>query len=132
MLNAFLKPGIEFASKTAAPLFSKTARDPKMLDKMYKELEKMAPYWEDMSTYQESSGYFIGLTHANLQADNAWFWTDEHGDLDCGVFDLMNLSRGPIPARVMGCLSGAEADLMDEHVEKFFQVYCSEFERYGG
>lgn len=32
-------------------------------------------------------GDFVGAMHMNLQADNAYLWYDDEGDLDVGIFD---------------------------------------------
>ena len=32
-------------------------------------------------------GDFVGAMHMNLQADNAYLWYDDAGDLDVGIFD---------------------------------------------
>ena len=42
----------------------------------------MAPHFEDIRHFLASSSDFLGAMHMNLQADNAYLWHDEEGDLD--------------------------------------------------
>lgn len=47
----------------------------------------IAPYFEDIRLFLSNSSDFLGAMHMNLQADNAYLWKDEEGDLDAGIFD---------------------------------------------
>lgn len=51
------------------------------------EIVSMAPYFEDIRQFLSNSSDFLGAMHMNLQADNAYLWKDEEGDLDAGIFD---------------------------------------------
>lgn len=132
LASAFLDDGIDFAANVAPRLFSDLARSPEHLSRMKEDTLKIAPFWEDMQTYAQNSSDFQGMIHVNLQADNAWFWKDEHGDLDSGLFDLMGMGRGSLISCWMGCLGGAESDLLCEHIEGLCKCFADEFHRYGG
>uniref|UniRef100_A0A7S4V3V1 Uncharacterized protein n=2 Tax=Alexandrium monilatum TaxID=311494 RepID=A0A7S4V3V1_9DINO len=93
----------------------------------------MCPHFGDMSgAYQSNHSDFIAANHANLQADNAWFWRDEYGDLGCGILDWGGFARAPFTMRFTGCLSGADADLLLAHIEGICQAYVDEYHRCGG
>ena len=51
---------------------------------MKQEILSMAPHFEDIRHFLASSSDFLGAMHMNLQADNAYLWHDEEGDLDVG------------------------------------------------
>jgi len=103
------------------------------LQKLKEEVLDMSPYFGDMSgTYQSNNSDYIAANHANLQADNAWFWRDEYGDLSCGVLDWGGFMRSPIVARFAGCLSGASCDTLMEYIEDICQCYADEYLRCGG
>lgn len=115
--------------KIAAP----ELRDEATLKRVKAELIEMAPYFSDMSDYyQRSNSDFVGLAHVNLQVDNAWFWRDEYGDLDCGVLDWGGISRQPFAAKFAGCVSGADSDILLAHIEGLCQCFCDEYHRCGG
>eukprot|EP00930_Biecheleria_cincta_P042051 TRINITY_DN28921_c0_g1_i1.p1 TRINITY_DN28921_c0_g1~~TRINITY_DN28921_c0_g1_i1.p1 ORF type:complete len:722 (-),score=108.87 TRINITY_DN28921_c0_g1_i1:144-2309(-) len=115
--------------KIAAP----ELRDEATLMRVKAELIEMAPYFSDMSEYyQRNNSDFVGLVHANLQVDNAWFWRDAYGELDCGVLDWGGLTRQPFAAKFAGCVSGADCDLLLAHIEGLCQCFVDEYHRCGG
>jgi len=129
---AQMDTGIQFASSTAPQLFSRRGRDPRLLEKMKRELCEMAPHFQDFQAFFASSSDYVAAMHLNLQADNAYFWRDDHGDLDCGVLDWCGFNRVPFVANFMGCLSGADSDLLDAHEESLMRCFADEYARYGG
>merc|ERR1712129_558519 len=100
---------------------------------MGEDIVHLAPHHsQDVNLFVSNTSDWVAATHMNLQADNAWFWSDEHGNLDCGVFDWCGFNRNPFVATFLGCLSGATADFLDEHEEGLMRIFCDEYERYGG
>lgn len=69
----------------------------------------------------------VALCHWNANLDNAWFWRDERGELQCGLLDWGNVSRMNVAMALWGCLSGAEVALWDRHsddlLSRFIDVY---------
>lgn len=104
-----------------------------ILTKVKDELVAMSPWFRDMSgTYQQNNSDYVVAAHANLQADNAWFWRDEYGDLTCGVLDWGGFSRSPCPVRWLGCLTGADVETLLAHEEGIIQCFVDEYHRCGG
>eukprot|EP00443_Scrippsiella_acuminata_P084788 CAMPEP_0115545616 /NCGR_PEP_ID=MMETSP0271-20121206/92697_1 /TAXON_ID=71861 /ORGANISM="Scrippsiella trochoidea, Strain CCMP3099" /LENGTH=623 /DNA_ID=CAMNT_0002978971 /DNA_START=24 /DNA_END=1894 /DNA_ORIENTATION=+ len=124
--------GIEFATKTARAVFPAAARDEKMLRKMIDDIAYMQPQMDAINDFMASTSDYTAAMHMNLQADNAFFWCDEKGDMDCGVFDWCGFNRTPFIGNFMGCLSGADADVLDAHEEGLMKIFCDEYKRYGG
>eukprot|EP00416_Gambierdiscus_australes_P014614 CAMPEP_0171069494 /NCGR_PEP_ID=MMETSP0766_2-20121228/9181_1 /TAXON_ID=439317 /ORGANISM="Gambierdiscus australes, Strain CAWD 149" /LENGTH=574 /DNA_ID=CAMNT_0011525883 /DNA_START=60 /DNA_END=1781 /DNA_ORIENTATION=+ len=124
--------GIEFATKVAPWAFTSQGRDPKMLQLMKRDICEMAPHFDDIRTFIANSSDWVAAMHMNLQADNAFFWSDEDGELDCGVFDWCGFQRVPFVGNFYGCLSGAESEFLDHNEEEIMRVFCEEYERYGG
>jgi hypothetical protein len=128
-----LEPAIEFVTSICPYLFSAAGKDKKNIAKFQEDMMYMAPYTPDIQFYLGNSSDFIGVAHWNLQADNAFFWADENGDLDCGVIDWSGFSRPPnFVQSFMGCLSGAESDVLYDIEEDCMKAFCDEYERYGG
>mmetsp|Transcript_95623 Transcript_95623/g.214081 ORF Transcript_95623/g.214081 Transcript_95623/m.214081 type:complete len:727 (+) Transcript_95623:113-2293(+) len=132
-VSKMMDKGIEFVTRTVKNIASKEMQNIDKLRKMKEELVEMAPYFTDLSGFfQASDSNFIGACHANLQADNAYFWRDEYGDLDCGCLDWGAFGRMPYPGNFLGCLSGASPVDMMEHEEGILQVWVDEHARCGG
>jgi hypothetical protein len=128
----FLDKGIDFATNVASQVFTPAGKDKAKLQKMKEEIMEMSPYFDDIHLYISNSSDWVAAMHMNLQADNAYFWKDEHGDLDVGVFDWCGFGRSPFVRNFFGCLSGADADVLDAHEEGIMRMFCDEYARYGG
>merc|ERR1719189_2430159 len=106
------------------------------MDKLLKvkaELLEMCPYFKDLSdNYQTNNSDWIAANHANLQADNAYFWRDEYGAMACGMLDWGGFSRAPFGVRFLGCLSGADVGMMLGHEEGILRCFVDEYARCGG
>jgi len=125
--------GIDFVTNWAKNIIPKELHDMDKLLKMKEEILQMCPYFKDLSNYyQENCSDYIAANHANLQADNSFFWRDEYGDLSCGVLDWGGFARSPFCVRFLGCLSGADADDLLAHEEGILKCFVDEYERCGG
>ncbi len=74
----------------------------------------------------------VALCHWNANIDNAWFWRDGAGELDCGLLDWGNVSRMNVGMALWGCLSGAEVPLWDDHLQDLLALFAREYRDGGG
>jgi hypothetical protein len=74
----------------------------------------------------------IALCHWNANVDNGWFWRNTEGELECGLMDWGNVSQMNVAMALWGCLSAAETDLWNNHLEELLQLFTLEFENCGG
>jgi len=51
------------------------------------EAYEMSRYIQEISFYQFLIPEYRCLAHPNAQIDNAMFWKNEHGALECGLLD---------------------------------------------
>eukprot|EP00913_Durusdinium_trenchii_P026516 g24877.t1 len=103
------------------------------LESSDRNIREMFHHFPAMSgQFQINNPDYISAMHANLQADNAFFWRDEYGNLDCGVLDWGGFSRTPFCMNFMGCLSGADPEVMMAHEEGIIRCFRDEYERCGG
>ncbi|MBU6269229.1 MAG: hypothetical protein KGN34_16900 [Sphingomonadales bacterium] len=74
----------------------------------------------------------IALCHWNANVDNAWFWSDEAGELRCGLLDWGNVGQIPLAMALWGCLSGAPPWLWRDHLDELLALFAAEYARSGG
>ncbi len=74
----------------------------------------------------------IALCHWNAHVDNAWFWKDAQQLLQCGLMDWGNVSQMNVAMALWGCLSAAEPELWDDHLQHLLQLFVQEFADAGG
>jgi len=74
----------------------------------------------------------IALCHWNAHVDNAWFWRNDHNEVECGLMDWGNVCQMNLAMAIWGCLSGAEPDIWNEHLDDLLRLFANEFEKSGG
>lgn len=74
----------------------------------------------------------IALCHWNANIDNAWFWRGDNAEVECGLLDWGNVSQMNLAMALWGCLSAAETDLWNEHLDDLLAIFAEEFEASGG
>lgn len=74
----------------------------------------------------------IALCHWNANIDNAWFWRDARGELECGLLDWGRVGQMNVAAALWGALSAAEKQLWDEHLDELLALFVDEFRGCGG
>lgn len=103
------------------------------MERVKNELLDIFPHFTAMSgRYQLNNPDYMAAMHVNLQADNAFFWRDEYGKLDCGVIDWGGFARAPFCMLFLGCLSGADPEIMIGHEESIIRCFRDEYHRCGG
>mmetsp|Transcript_12506 Transcript_12506/g.36121 ORF Transcript_12506/g.36121 Transcript_12506/m.36121 type:complete len:185 (-) Transcript_12506:109-663(-) len=91
-----------------------------------------ATYFDAAKRYVSRDSAYCALIHPNLQVDNAFFWRSANGDLEAGLLDWYNCQRAPFAGIMMGCLSGAEPDVLAKHISPLIRCFIDEYAREGG
>jgi hypothetical protein len=73
----------------------------------------------------------IALCHWNANVDNAWFWRNARGELECGLLDWGHVSQMNVAMALWGSLSAAEIELWDCHFEELLALFVAEFRSCG-
>jgi hypothetical protein len=74
----------------------------------------------------------IALCHWNANVDNAWFWRDDDGRLQCGLMDWGCVSQLNVGMALWGALSAAENALWDKHFDSLVALFAQEYAASGG
>merc|ERR1711981_308733 len=72
------------------------------------------------------------LGHQNMNVDNAYFWRDESGDLQCGVFDWGGLGSGSIGVKLWWWFYCSDYEVFRDHIQNFIKTYVDTLKEYGG
>jgi hypothetical protein len=75
---------------------------------------------------------FIALCHWNANIDNAWFWRDAAGKLQCGLMDWGRAGQMHIAMTLWGSFSGADPDFLDAHLDELLALFATGYEAAGG
>jgi len=82
--------------------------------------------------YMHADRDYIALSHFNTNIDNAWFWRDASGLLQCGLFDWQRARQMNVGYALWGGLCGAGLDIWDKHLEELLALFADELEAHGG
>ena len=74
----------------------------------------------------------IALCHWNANIDNAWFWADAAGEIQCGLMDWGSVGQMSVAMTLWGCLSGMETAMWAAHLGELLDLFVREFEGCGG
>ncbi len=85
-----------------------------------------------IKTYLHAQSAFIALCHWNANADNAWFWREDEGELHCGLLDWGSVGQMHVAMTLWGCLSGAQDWLWQDHLDELLALFIAEFSDAGG
>lgn len=80
----------------------------------------------------QSNADMIALCHWNAHVDNAWFWRNAQNQLECGLMDWGNVSQMNVAMAIWGCLSAAEIDMWNDHLDDLLDLFIMEFRHCGG
>merc|ERR1712007_287119 len=75
---------------------------------------------------------YFSLTHPNAQVDNAWYWRNTAGNIECGLLDWGGVQHGSIPVCMGNGWMGAEAHVMSEIEGPLIRLFIDEYEKMSG
>lgn len=74
----------------------------------------------------------VALCHWNANADNAWYWRDPAGMLQCGLLDWGNVGQITVAQALWGCLSSASQAIWCNHLDALLALFGREYHAAGG
>ena len=107
-------------------------RDPAFIPQFSRGAAQFAQHNGDIERCLRGQPDFIALCHWNANIDNAWFWRNESGALECGLLDWGHVSQMPVAMSLWGCLSAAELQIWERHLGELLTLFISEYKRSGG
>jgi hypothetical protein len=113
-------------------LVPENIRAPAFLARLAEEAPRLAAHQAEIKRYLYSRPDFIALCHWNANIDNAWFWRNERGEVECGLMDWGRVGQMNVALALWGGLSAAETGLWDEHLDELLALFVAEYAAAGG
>jgi hypothetical protein len=107
-------------------------RDPAFLARFADEAPRFCGHERAIAAFLNAPSDFVALSHWNANTDNAWFWTGDDGQIDCGLFDWGNARVMNLGVALAGCFYGAEPDFLIAHLDDLIRAFTAEFEHASG
>lgn len=117
----------EFVGGVAKKCYPAELTEPAFLDALYDCCVDAVCYKDDIFMYCFLFPDMIALQHSNLQSDNAYYWRNKEGEMDCGIIDWGGAAPGHFCIRFTSSITSAEGDVLDEHEDGLLQCFIDEY-----
>jgi len=117
----------EYLGDLARDCYPAELTEPKFAEAIYSCCDDAVPYKDDIYLYGCLFPEMVALQHANLQSDNAYYWRDEEGTMDCGIIDWGSASPGNFTQRLVSSITSAEGEVLDEHEDGLLRCFVDEY-----
>ncbi|HMN46750.1 MAG TPA: hypothetical protein PKE27_19390 [Povalibacter sp.] len=105
---------------------------PAFFARMEREVGRFLQHETTIKRFLQSDRDFIALCHWNANIDNAWFWRDASGTMQCGLMDWGRVRQMNVAYALWGALSAAHQELWDEHFDELLDLFVTELRANGG
>jgi len=113
-------------------LFPANVAAPAFLDRFEREAVRFVRHEAAVRRFLHSDPDFIALAHWNTHLDNAWFWRDDHGVLQCGLLDWGMVRQMNVGYSLWGGVSAASLDFWARELDPLLALYVRELVAAGG
>eukprot|EP00930_Biecheleria_cincta_P038999 TRINITY_DN26817_c0_g1_i1.p1 TRINITY_DN26817_c0_g1~~TRINITY_DN26817_c0_g1_i1.p1 ORF type:complete len:648 (-),score=107.25 TRINITY_DN26817_c0_g1_i1:105-1949(-) len=127
-----LKVAISFFADTAKHLYPEYVTSQDFQNKFFRTMMTGNAYAAEITYWKHSDPDYVSLGHQNLNMDNAYFWRDSDGHLDCGVFDWGGFGASSLAHRIYWCLNCSEYDQTAANLDEYLEVLTQELASQGG
>mmetsp|Transcript_75238 Transcript_75238/g.166438 ORF Transcript_75238/g.166438 Transcript_75238/m.166438 type:complete len:719 (-) Transcript_75238:109-2265(-) len=127
-----LRVGIKFFSETAKVIFPEYMTQQSFITKFVNTVMTLSAYSAEINYWKHSNVDYLTLGHQNLNMDNAYFWRDDKGKLDCGIFDFGGFGYGPLHHRIWWGFNCGEFEDIKENLVEYIGAFISMYQAYGG
>jgi hypothetical protein len=107
-------------------------RSPAFLTRLRDDLPRLlaaeAAVWHSLREQTD----FVALCHWNANVDNAWFWRNDGGTLECGLMDWGCVGQMHVAMAIWGAMCSAETEMWDHHLDDLLAHFAIEFRACSG
>jgi hypothetical protein len=130
-LRAVLAECAAFGER-APQLLPAEVRTPDFLATLQAEALRVREHEAEIQAFLRGDPDLIALCHWNAHIDNAWFWRDAAGGLQCGLMDWGRVNQITLGAALWGCLSAAHEEIWTRHLDELLELFVGEYHQHGG
>merc|ERR1712039_294665 len=132
MLENRLNQAIKFATETARVIFPAYVTSKAFADKFMNTMMTWSAYSAELQYWLHSDMDYVALGHNNLNADNAYFWRDAAGKLDCGIIDWGGFGSGPLGHKMWWSFNCSDFDQFQSHIDEYIGNFIAAYHESGG
>jgi len=123
---------VKFFSVTAKVLFPPYAVEAYFQEKFTSTMMTYQAYAAEIEYWKCMDPDYTAIGHQNMNIDNAYFWRDADGVLDCGNFDWGGLGNSCVGHKCWWIINCADFDQVKENLSHYLDVFVDAYRRAGG
>jgi len=127
-----LEAAWRFASRTPRAIFQARVDEDSLRERFMSTMMKFNAYVTEIEFWKSCDPDYVALQHQNLNSDNAYFWRDEAGTLDCGVIDWGGFSAGCVGHKLWWCFNCAEFEQVRDNLPDYLDTFILAYQESGG
>ena len=116
----------------APQLFPASITAPDFIARFERQAVRILHHEAAIKRYLHADAEYIALCHWNANIDNAWFWRDAAGALQCGLLDWGRVRQLNLAYPLWGCLCAAPTEIWDRNLDELIAVFTGELQAQGG
>lgn len=113
-------------------LLPENIRSPEFIAQLSQDIPRFMQHESRIKRFLHANPDLIALIHWNANIDNAWFWRNANGHLECGLMDWGSVCQMNLGLALWGALSAAETTLWDDHLDELLRLFMDRFYQCGG
>ena len=121
----------EFAAR-CPQLLPAHVRSTQFIAQFERDAVSVLRHERSIKEFMHADSAYIALSHFNAHIDNAWFWRDARGSLQCGLFDWQRGRQMNVAYALWGALCGAGLDIWSDHLDELLGLFVTEMQVHGG
>jgi hypothetical protein len=123
---------IKFISETGKVVFPSYVTRPAFQQKFYKTLLTLNGYVAEVQYWKHADLAYVALAHQNLNVDNAYFWRDDQGRLEGGIFDWGGMGSESLGHKLWWWLYCADYEMLQGNTDGLIDLFVSIYHESGG
>lgn len=127
-----LETAIKFFAETAKVVFPAFAATGPFRQKYTDIMLQWNAYANEIEYFKCCDPDHIALGHNNLNIDNAYFWRDDGGTLDCGLIDWGGFGASNLGHKIYWILNCSDFENIEANLSDYIDAFVTSYKESGG
>uniref|UniRef100_A0A7S1F3P4 Uncharacterized protein n=1 Tax=Noctiluca scintillans TaxID=2966 RepID=A0A7S1F3P4_NOCSC len=135
--DAKREPGLalhlkQFVEEVSPQIWAERVRSKKFWTQFEGAMDLVAKCSNDIGKYQYDNPLYVGFGHANGNTDNAYFFRDQDGRMDCGLLDWGQTGFMPYADEFQNSFASSLGEMLAEYDDRLIQAFADAYHEAGG
>lgn len=131
-LSKKIESGYRFIADTARALYPQYVTEHTFEQKFTTALMTVSAYRAELNYWKHMHPDYNAMGHQNLNIDNAYFWRDEDGNLDCGVLDWGGFMQSCVGHKLWWLMNCGDFDHIQSNFADYLDTFITTYAGHGG